>query len=114
MSEKETVAEGSATMPLSTYERQLESYQFMNDRILKRMIIGHPKYRDGYPFHSPTNQLSNIDKKNVELLALQVESAYTIADMFTEEDEFNEGDWLFSDALKYNNVLDIHKAKAAQ
>lgn len=108
--EEQGVGHGSVTMPLSKFESNLESYLFMTDRDLKNAVLSHKELKNSLPFISHTNQLSNIDKKEAEVMALEAESAFMIQAMFTNQAEFNAGEWLFSQGLIHKQRLDLKKS----
>ena len=108
---EDSIQQGTATMPLGTFERQVESYLFMVDRVLQRQIVNDPKHAKSYPFFSHTNQVSNINKDQAELAELRMESSFAIKNMFMDESDLDAGDWMFNEGLLFKGMLDINKAR---
>jgi hypothetical protein len=106
--ETDSLSQGSATIPLTTLQNLNDKLLFVMDRFTNDQIQKDPTLNLSMIRHTHLNRLTNITRLEARIKTLETKRDYAILEIFTNEEEYDEGAWFKLNSLTRNEELSIH------
>jgi len=104
----DSIIQGQATIPLSRLQSLNDKLLFVQDRYTQGLIAEDPTLNLSMIRHTHLNRLTNITRQEAHVKILETKRDYAILEIFTNEEDYDEGAWFKINSLTRNEELAIH------